>query len=384
MRPTRSACPWRAASSCLRDGAPLGQRCGAGLHELRGVRHRPLHHHPVRVRVTSSAPGEAPTELVCITGMHRSGTSLLARVANLLGVDLGRPDALMGPGPRQPGRVLGEPRGQGARRRGARPPRRRLGPASAARGRAGSSTRASTRSASGPSRSSAATSPGPPPGRVGCKEPRLCLLHPFWRTVVPISHTVVVVRHPIEVVASLVRRNGMDPGQGACSGSRYLLAVGAQPTGLSSSAARRPDRPARRDRGPARRPPRPARSPSPTASTRCGRRTTRRSCTAGRARRPRRPRHHGVAEPRPRAGGLERRRDRPRRALPVRCARPSREGWLGPPANRAALDAARAEASSCGEAPQVAPPAQGAGGGRPGRAPPPLPPFDGDDEDADP
>ena len=50
-------------------------------------------------------------------------------------------------------------------------------------------------------------------GPMGCKEPRLCLLHPFWRTVVAISHTVVVVRHPVEVVASLRRRNGMEPGQ---------------------------------------------------------------------------------------------------------------------------------------------------------------------------
>ena len=60
------------------------------------------HHHPVRIRVTSSAPGQAPTELVCLTGMHRSGTSLLARVASLLGVDLGAPDVLMGPGPDNP------------------------------------------------------------------------------------------------------------------------------------------------------------------------------------------------------------------------------------------------------------------------------------------
>lgn len=45
--------------------------------------------------MTSLAPGEAPTELVCLTGMHRSGTSLLARVASLLGVDLGAPDATL-------------------------------------------------------------------------------------------------------------------------------------------------------------------------------------------------------------------------------------------------------------------------------------------------
>ena len=41
--------------------------------------------------MTASAPGQAPTELVCITGMHRSGTSLLARVVNLLGVTSGPP-----------------------------------------------------------------------------------------------------------------------------------------------------------------------------------------------------------------------------------------------------------------------------------------------------
>ncbi|MBV9951101.1 MAG: hypothetical protein JO291_04065 [Acidimicrobiia bacterium] len=175
-----------------------------------------------------SAPDHPLHELVCITGMHRSGTSLLARVVNLLGVSLGDEGALMGPGPDNPsgywenrwvkelddellahlGGAWDQPpllTGDWALDPTLDPFRERAAEIVArdlARGTA---------------------------CRAGCKEPRLCLLHPFWRTVVPIRSTVVVVREPGEVAASLARRNGMDPAQGAALWLRYLFAATTEP-----------------------------------------------------------------------------------------------------------------------------------------------------------
>jgi hypothetical protein len=181
---------------------------------------------------------------------------------------------------------------------------------------------------------------------MGCKEPRLCLLHPFWRTVVPISHTVVVVRHPSEVVASLARRNGMQPGQGAVLWLRYLLAV-ASDTALLLRLDDLTDRP---------------------------------DATAARL-----AEHLGLPEPAPalidevrathepsllhrqEAGGASS-ADGPAspnlelalsvwnggaidlEAVPESVRTAVAQGWLGPPANRAALDAARAEAVELREA----------------------------------
>ena len=39
---------------------------------------------------------------VCVTGMHRSGTSFTAKAIQLLGASLGGPEGLMAPGPDNP------------------------------------------------------------------------------------------------------------------------------------------------------------------------------------------------------------------------------------------------------------------------------------------
>jgi hypothetical protein len=58
------------------------------------------------------------------------------------------------------------------------------------------------------------------------KDPRLSLLLPFWRTVVPIATTVVLVRDPTEVAASLaVRKYAVPAAQAAGLWLRYLLAA---------------------------------------------------------------------------------------------------------------------------------------------------------------
>ena len=354
----------------LRDGArERRQRSRDRLPELRRVEGRPGHHRRPGVRPVTGGTARGPDQLVCITGMHRSGTSLLARVVNLLGVDLGAPGALMGPGPDNPAgywenRAIKELDDEVLAHLGGawdQPPLLEAG--------------WELDAGLDPFRDRAREIlgrdfAGPAAGPVGCKEPRLCLLHPFWRTVVPISHTVVVVRHPTEVVASLVRRNGMDPGQGAVLWLRYLLAVGAPADG-SVLVVRLDDLTDRPDATAARlathlglpaaraRPPRRgegvARSGAP-APRDCGRRG--------------RPRHHGVAEPRPRAHRLERRRGRPRRAADGGAHRGRRGLARTPGQPRRARRRPGRGGRAAGEAPQVAPTAKGAGGGRPGGAPP--------------
>ena len=47
------------------------------------------------------SPG-AGRSAMCLIGMHRSGTSLAARMLSLLGVSLGAPEGLLPPGPDNP------------------------------------------------------------------------------------------------------------------------------------------------------------------------------------------------------------------------------------------------------------------------------------------
>src|SRR5262249_47884166 len=64
------------------------------------------------------------------------------------------------------------------------------------------------------------------------KDPRLSLLLPFWRTVVPIATTIVLVRDPVEVAASLAaRKYAVPPAQSAGLWLRYLLAATANDPG---------------------------------------------------------------------------------------------------------------------------------------------------------
>ena len=70
------------------------------------------------------------------------------------------------------------------------------------------------------------------PAVIGWKDPRLSLLLPFWRTVVPIATTIVMVRDPLEVAASLgARLYRVDAPQAAALWLRYLYAAAANDPG---------------------------------------------------------------------------------------------------------------------------------------------------------
>ncbi len=169
---------------------------------------------------------------VCVTGMHRSGTSLTAYALQVLGVSLGVRDRLMAPGPDNPAgywenRDIKELNDEVLACLGGswdQPPvldpgweqDSRLDPL---RTRASDvlddAFRLLRRERS----------------LIGWKDPRLSLLLPFWRTVTPITTTIVMLRDPAEVAASLRTRNGIEAPQAAMLWLRYLFAATANDPG---------------------------------------------------------------------------------------------------------------------------------------------------------
>jgi hypothetical protein len=161
---------------------------------------------------------------VLVLGMHRSGTSALTRVLNLLGLDAGH-EVLMGASESNPtghwevealtafnDRLLDELGG-----RWSAPPEadraRLVAMAEGARGQ-----EAATRHAD----AFAGTA-------WVWKDPRVCLLLPFWRAVLARSGEapaeVVALRDPTEIAGSLAARDGMAPAYGLALWERYTRSL---------------------------------------------------------------------------------------------------------------------------------------------------------------
>jgi hypothetical protein len=142
------------------------------------------------------------TPPVCITGMHRSGTSLVARLLNLCGLHLGAESDLVTASPFNPegywehrDLVLVNDEVLACLKGGWDVPpvadagwedRAELAPQRARAAR----TLAELRRADW----------------WGWKDPRIALTLPFWRRLAPEARVVVCVRHPLEVALSLHRR----------------------------------------------------------------------------------------------------------------------------------------------------------------------------------
>jgi GT2 family glycosyltransferase len=142
--------------------------------------------------------------IVCVLGMHRSGTSVVARLMNLLGIDLGAEEHLLVPQPDNPKgfweyrpildlneEILGRLGGNWHE-----PPPLPPGWETAAeladlRQRARDLVARTFASAD-----------------WGWKDPRTCLTLPFWRQILPPVHYVICLRSPAEVAASLEKREG--------------------------------------------------------------------------------------------------------------------------------------------------------------------------------
>jgi hypothetical protein len=172
---------------------------------------------------------------MCLIGMHRSGTSLAARILSLLGVSLGSPEGLLPPGPDNPAGYWENKSIQEfddellAALGGAwdHPPVLEAGwyadpDLDPQRERARHILDADF-SLDGTSAAAARW--------IGFKDPRVSLLLPFWRTVLPVDSTIVVVRDPREVAGSLASRNDIGPAQAATLWMRYLFAATAADPG---------------------------------------------------------------------------------------------------------------------------------------------------------
>jgi hypothetical protein len=160
---------------------------------------------PVRRARIPAALLQARAKVVCVTGMHRSGTSVVTRMLNLLGVYLGEPNDLVPPArdnldgfwERRDVVALNDEVLALAGGAAIAPPLLAAGWEADA---AFDPLRARARELLA----------GWVHGRpvVGWKDPRTSLTLPFWRTVVPVDATVLAIRHPLEVARSLGERNG--------------------------------------------------------------------------------------------------------------------------------------------------------------------------------
>jgi hypothetical protein len=161
---------------------------------------------------------KSASRVLCVAGMHRSGTSLVARILSLLGVDFGPAEDLLPPQSDNPhgfwehssftalnDEIL-EAMGGTWEAPPALPPhwyrQPRLEPL---RTRA----RQLIQARSGRARFWA------------WKDPRNCLTLPFWRSLVPQMRFVVCLRNPIDVSCSLAQRNGFSPVKSEALWLRY-------------------------------------------------------------------------------------------------------------------------------------------------------------------
>ena len=155
---------------------------------------------------SSPVPGQPSTGGAFVVGMHRSGTSAAARVVNLLGIPTCRPADLMDS---RSANERGHWESRSLHVENERllsllkfawwcpPPRKTI-----------AEVIASTDLL--PAISARVFRAAHPTPTWLWKDPRLCLLLPYWRTVLPDSRAVIfVVRHPAEVAASLRHRDRM-------------------------------------------------------------------------------------------------------------------------------------------------------------------------------
>jgi hypothetical protein len=174
-----------------------------------------------------------PVSVVCVTGMHRCGTSFVASALRHLGVFLGDPEQLMRPGSDNPAgyyeiQAVTELNDELLAHLGGawdQPPV--LDP--------GWEHDAGLERFRDRASDILDETFGPPrdrPHPIAWKDPRLSLLLPFWRTVTPIEKTILLVRNPVEVAASLAsRRYAVGGAQAASLWLRYVFAATANDPG---------------------------------------------------------------------------------------------------------------------------------------------------------
>lgn len=136
---------------------------------------------------------------LCIAGMHRSGTSMVARLVRAMGVDLGRDEDLTPSKPENPDGFWENVRFVEVNDE----------ILAASGGAWDTPSELSDASAIGPARAKAelailAFEHGRP---WAWKDPRNSVTLPFWRAIFPDMKLLVCIRNPLEVALSLSRRN---------------------------------------------------------------------------------------------------------------------------------------------------------------------------------
>ncbi len=171
--------------------------------------------------------------VICILGMHRSGTSLVTRVSNLIGMYVGPENRLVRPAADNPKgfwehggflrineRILQHCGGSW-----------RNVPAFPNHWQRDPSLEGLVTEAQSMIDTEFSASP-----LWGWKDPRTCLTLPFWQDFLPRLSYVTCVRHPIAVARSLQRRDGLALEKALELWARYLLmaldATAGQPSVL--------------------------------------------------------------------------------------------------------------------------------------------------------
>lgn len=161
--------------------------------------------------------------VVLVVGPHRSGTSAITRIVNLLGVDLGPEDKLIGAGAPQNlkgffesrpitvlnDRLLGQLGGSWRDPPRLEPGWERDQALEPIRADAAQIVRASFGGAS----------------LWGFKDPRTCVTLPFWRELLGPMEYVICHRNPLEVARSLERRDGISQRQAVELWARYTAST---------------------------------------------------------------------------------------------------------------------------------------------------------------
>ncbi|HMF16872.1 MAG TPA: sulfotransferase, partial [Gemmataceae bacterium] len=160
--------------------------------------------------------------------MHRSGTSLITRLVNLLGVSLGPVEHLMKPLPDNPkgfweNQLLTDMNDEILSRLGGglyHPPEFYSGWENAA-------TLADLRQ-----RARALLNEDFGVAKLwGWKDPRNCLTLPFWRSLLPNLRYLICIRNPIDVIHSLERRDKFSFDKGASLWFTYMTSALANSAG---------------------------------------------------------------------------------------------------------------------------------------------------------
>jgi hypothetical protein len=159
--------------------------------------------------------------LVCVTGMHRSGTSVVAGLLELLGVDFGPSDGMLEPADENPHgfweqRAVSDLNDDLLATLGGswyEPPILADGWASSP---ALDGIRDRIDDTMAGLFSAGAT--------AGLKDPRMSLLLPLWKARFTAMASLLMVRDPREVAQSLARRNGIHRERGAYLWLRYVAA----------------------------------------------------------------------------------------------------------------------------------------------------------------